>query len=104
MKHLQIYESYSDAKEIKLTSKQNRDIIILIKNAKIESVENNAGIKFPYHIGEPYNASIKTWACNNGFKWNGEDPCPEEKIYGIRKKDIPQGHELRILFPHKFRN
>jgi hypothetical protein len=47
---------------------------------------------------------MKTWACNNGFKWNGEDPCPEEKLFGIRKKDIPQGHELRMMFPHKFRN
>ena len=28
----------------------------------------------------------------------------EEKIFGIRKKDIPQGHELRMMFPHKFRN
>jgi hypothetical protein len=32
------------------------------------------------------------------------DPCPEEKIFGIRKKDIPMGHELRFLYPHKFRD
>jgi hypothetical protein len=57
------------------------------------------------HIGkeEQYTRSIETWACNNGFKIDGKDPCPEKKIFGIRAKDIPQGHELRMLFPNKFR-
>jgi hypothetical protein len=40
----------------------------------------------------------------NGRMQRSIDPCPEEKIFGIRKKDIPQGHELRMLYPHKFRN
>jgi hypothetical protein len=31
------------------------------------------------------------------------DPCLEEKIFGIRKSDIPKGHELRMLYPGKFR-
>jgi hypothetical protein len=104
MNHLKIYESYSDSEKITLASKQNRDIIFTVKGGRIESIENNAGLRFPYSIGQSYNMGMKTWACNNGFKCNGEDPCPEEKIFGIREKDIPQGHELRLLFPHKFRN
>jgi hypothetical protein len=31
------------------------------------------------------------------------DPCPEEKIFGVKAKDVPQGHEWRRLFPNKFR-
>lgn len=104
MKHLKVYESYSDGENITLTSKQNREITFSIKGGRIESIENNSGIRFPYSVGQSYNMGMKTWACNNGFKWNGKDPCPEEKIFGIRKEDIPQGHELRMMFPHKFRN
>ena len=104
MKHILVYESYSDSQEIKLTSRQGRLITFTIKGGRIESIQNDAGIRFPYAVGQGYNQSMKTWACNNGFKWNGEDPCPEEKIFGIRKKDIPKGHELRMLFPHKFRD
>jgi hypothetical protein len=32
-----------------------------------------------------------------------EDTCPEEKVAGIRVKDIPAGHPLRIMYPSKFR-
>jgi hypothetical protein len=35
---------------------------------------------------------------------NDEDPCPEEKIFGIKKSHIPKGHELRLLFPGKFKD
>jgi len=31
------------------------------------------------------------------------DPCPEEKIFGVRTKDVPHGHEWRRMFPNKFR-
>ena len=34
---------------------------------------------------------------------DGKDMSPEEKVFGIRTKDIPQGHELRMMFPGKFR-
>ena len=34
---------------------------------------------------------------------DGKDMCPEEKIFGMRTKDIPKGHELRSLYPNKFR-
>lgn len=104
MKHIKIYEAYSDAESITLTSRQGRDIVFTVIGGRIDSIDNNSGVNFPYSIGQQYNVGMKTWACNRGFKWNGEDPCPEEKIFGIRKKDIPQGHELRMLFPNKFRN
>ena len=103
MRHLSIYESYSNDKSIKLTSKSNKNIEIKIKGGRISEVENNSGVRFPYSVGEYVNEGIKTWACNNGFKWNGEDPCPEKKVFGIKQKDIPQGHELRMMFPHKFK-
>jgi hypothetical protein len=103
MTNLEIYESYSTGKEMVLTSRQNRKIIIFVRGGRYERIENESGVRFPYRVGEPYNKSLETWACNNGFKIDGKDPCPEEKIFGIRKKDIPQGHELRILFPNKFR-
>jgi len=34
---------------------------------------------------------------------DGQDMTPEEKIMGIKVSDIPPGHELRMLYPHKFR-
>ena len=103
MKHLRIYEAYSDLQTFKLTSRQGRDLTFTVKAGRVESIENNSGVRFPYSVGQPYNVSFKTWACNNGFKWNGEDPCPEQKIFGMRAKDIPMGHELRMIFPQKFR-
>jgi len=93
----------SNPKEIILTSRQNRDITITVLGGHIETIDNKSGVNFPYKIGQYYNRSIETWACNNGFKVDGKDPCQEEKVFGIRTKDIPQGHELRMLFPHKFR-
>jgi hypothetical protein len=104
MKHIKIYESYSSEDKVTLISRQGREITFLTAGGRITEITNDAGIRFPYSVGQTANAGMKTWACNNGFKWNGEDPCPEEKIFGIRKKDIPQGHELRLLFPHKFKN
>jgi len=104
MRHIEIYEAYSGENKINLVSRQGREIIVSVTGGRITEINNDAGIRFPYSVGQTVNAGMKTWACNNVFKWNGEDPCPEEKIFGIRKKDIPQGHELRLLFPHKFRN
>jgi hypothetical protein len=49
---------------------------------------------------------MKGWACSHGFKWNGEDPCDpgEKKIFGVKSKHIPKGHEWRRMFPGKFRD
>ena len=87
-----------------LTSRQGRDIILTLLGGSIKDIDNQSGVRFPFSVGQSYTRSIETWACNNGFKIDGKNPCPEEKIFGIRKKDIPQGHELRLLYPHKFRN
>ena len=84
-------------------TRSGRNITVTLKGGRIESIDNKAMMRFPFSVGQNYNRSMETWACNNGFKINDEDPCPEEKIFGIRKKDIPQGHELRIMFPGKFR-
>jgi hypothetical protein len=106
MQHLEVYENYSSEKTIKFSSKRGRtgeDIIIKVEGGRIKTIENIRNLQFPFKEGQPYNMSIKTWACNNGYNIDGEDPCPEQKIFGIRTKDIPQGHELRMMFPHKFK-
>lgn len=98
-----VFESSRYDRDVVLTSRQGRDILVKVIGGRITSIENNSGVRFPYSVGQQWNRSIETWACNNGFKIDGEDPCPEEKIFGIRKKDIPMGHELRMLYPSKFR-
>ena len=98
-----VFESSRYERDVVLTSRQGRDILVKVMGGKISSIENNSGIRFPYSIGQHWNRSIETWACTNKFKIDGEDPCPEEKIFGIRKKDIPMGHELRMMYPSKFR-
>jgi hypothetical protein len=104
MENIELYENYSSEKTITLTSRQNREILVIVLGGRIQSVDNNSGINFPFNVGQSYTRSIETWACNNGFKIDGKSPCPEEKIFGIRKSLIPKGHELRLLYPHKFRD
>jgi len=104
MKNLQLYETFSREKITTLTSRQGKDIIVTSLGARIQSIDNKSGVNFPFSVGQTLTRSIETWACNNGFTIDGKSPCPEEKIFGIRKKDIPQGHELRMLFPGKFRD
>jgi len=104
MKKLLLFEGFANEKKMTLTSRQGRDIIITLLGGRIKDILNNAGVRFPFAVGQSYTRSIESWACHNGFKIDGEDPCPEEKIFGIRKKDIPRGHELRLLFPSKFRD
>ena len=102
MKNLELYEQASK-RTIILKSKQGRTITFDVEFGKIENIENHSGIRFPYHEGTHYNMNIETWCCNNGFTMNGEDMCPEKKVFGMRPKDIPVGHELRSIFPNKFR-
>lgn len=104
MKNLEIFENYSREKKVTLTSRQNRDILVVVLGGKIQSIDNKSGVRFPFSVGQTFNRNIETWACNNGFKIDGKSPCPEEKIFGIRKSLIPKGHELRMLYPHKFKD
>ena len=103
MKNLLLFEAFSQEKKIILTSRQNRDINITLLGGRIGTIDNESGVNFPFSVGQQYTRSIETWACNNGFKMDGKHPCPDQKVVGIRTKDIPQGHELRMLFPSKFR-
>jgi hypothetical protein len=106
-KYIQLFESWQREEEITLKSRMGRTIEIKVKHGKIEEIDNEAGVRFPFVTGQPLQKPfMKNWACRNGFKWNGEDPCeqPEKKIFGVRAKDIPHGHEWRMLFPGKFRD
>lgn len=108
--YIQLFESWQREEEIIMTSRLGRKILLKIRHGKIEEIENNSGIVFPFVTGQPLqNTFIKGWACRNGFKWNGEDACqpgrkPEKKIFGVRTKDVPKGHEWRQVFPGKFRD
>lgn len=103
MENLEIYESYSNERIVTLKSNRGLDIIVSAQGGRIKSIENQSGIRFPFNVGQGWTRSIETWACNNRFTIDGKSPCEEKKIFGMRAKDIPQGHELRRLFPNKFR-
>jgi hypothetical protein len=104
MRNLNLYEDFQSKRILVLTSKRGSNITITSLGGRIQNIENNSGVNFPYSVGQGLTRSIEVWACNNGFLIDGKSPCPEEKIFGIKKSDIPRGHELRFLFPHKFRD
>jgi len=99
-------ENYGD-KETIFTHKNNpRYTFTVVKDgmSRIKSIDGlTPRIRFPFKVGETFNRSIETWACNHDFLIDGKDPCPEKKIFGVKTSDIPQGHEWRHLFPNKFR-
>jgi hypothetical protein len=109
-RYIQLFESWQREETIVMTSRMGRDISLTIRHGKIEEIENNSGIIFPFVTGQPLQIPfIKGWARRNGFKWNGEDACqpgmkPEKKIFGVRTKDVPKGHEWRHIFPGKFKD
>jgi hypothetical protein len=110
--YIQLFESWQNVEEFTLTSKMprrgNPEIIIKVKYGRIESIDNESRYPFPFFQGQPFQKPFITgWACKNGFYLNGEEPCgssKNDKIFGIKKKYIPQGHEWRIIFPGKFRD
>ena len=102
MEHLEIYENYNN-RIITLEAPSRRTIKFIIEGGKIKNIENPFDLRFPYKEGENYTRSIEIWACNNNFTMNGKDMCGEPKIFGIKQNDIPKGHELRTLFPNKFK-
>jgi hypothetical protein len=105
MKNLMLFEAFHNEKVLVFgNTRTGKNITVTLKGGRIESIDNKAMVRFPFSVGQSYNRNIETWACNHGFTINDEDPCPEEKIFGIRKKDIPKGHELRLTFPGKFRD
>ena len=98
-----INESYVRKIELKHKNNPNLTITFEVKDGRIFNIENNARMRFPYIEGQYFNRNMETWCCNNNFLLDEKDTCPEPKVFGIRTKDIPQGHELRYLFPNKFR-
>ena len=107
MKYIKKLEEHiSQMREIEFTRKNrpsDKITIIVSPDGFIQEITNEYGIRFPYSVGQRFNRNLEVWACNNNFYMEGEDTCPEEKIFGIRKSDIPQGHELRMIYPNKFR-
>jgi predicted nucleotidyltransferase len=101
----------NEANNMKTTifkGKRNPNLVITVTmtpDGRITEINNKAqGIRFPFSVGQILNRNHEVWACNNHFFVNSKDTCPEEKIFGIKKSDIPQGHELRMLYPGKFKN
>jgi hypothetical protein len=91
---------------IVFTKEVNPSTVITIKiarDSRISEIENERNVRFPFVVGQPYNRSFETWACANGFLMDGKNVCGDKKIFGIKTKDVPQGHEWRTLFPGKFR-
>ena len=107
MEYIKLFEEFGGKeKEVIFTSKRNTRLVIKVTKSpdgRIKEIENETGIRCPFSIGQILNRNVEICACNNNFLMDGKDMCPEEKVFGIRKKDIPQGHELRMMFPEKFR-
>lgn len=106
MKHIKIFEEFGSDKIIVFTSTRNPSLIIKVtksNDGKIKEIENKRNVRFPFNIGQSFTRNIETWASNNNFLMDGKDVGPEKKVMGIKVSDIPQGHELRTMFPGKFR-
>ena len=92
-------------REVVFTNKRNPRLVITIKknpDGRITEIENETGMRFPFSVGQILNRTAEVWACNNNFLMDGKDTCPDKKIFGVKTKDVPQGHEWRHIFPHKF--
>lgn len=100
------FNDFTNDTQIIFTGKRNLDLVIKVnksKDGRITSIENDCGIRFPFSVGQILQRNVETWACNNNFLMDGEDMCPEKKVFGMRQSDIPMGHELRTIFPNKFK-
>lgn len=92
-------------REVVFTNKRNPRLVITIKknpDGRITEIQNETGMRFPFSVGQVLNRTAEVWACNNNFLMDGKDTCPDKKIFGVKTKDVPQGHEWRHIFPHKF--
>ena len=106
MKHLKVFNESIYEREIVFTNKRNPRLEIIVTKSpdgRITNIENETGMRFPFSVGQILNRTAEVWACNNNFLMDGKDTCPEKKIFGVKTKDVPQGHEWRHIFPNKFR-
>jgi DNA repair protein RadC len=93
-------------KKVVFKNKNRPKVVIEVlktTSGRIVEINNQFKVKFPYRVGQTLDMGHQTWACNNGFFVNDQNTCAEKKIFGIKPSDIPQGHELRMLYPKKFR-
>lgn len=105
MKHIKYFKESVET-QIVFTNKRNPNLEIIVtksRDGRIVSIDNESGIRFPFQVGQLMQRNIETWACNNNFLMDGKDTCPEKKIFGVKTKDVPQGHEWRHIYPGKFR-
>jgi hypothetical protein len=92
-------------REVIFTGKRNSRLVITVKKSpdgRITEIENKTGMRFPFSVGQILNRTAEVWACNNNFLMDGKDTCPEKKIFGVKTKDVPQGHEWRNIYRNKF--
>jgi hypothetical protein len=75
----------------------------LAPDGRILEIRKDPGTRFPFSVGQIMNRNNEVWAANNNYMVNGKDTGPEEKIFGVRTKDVPPGHEWRTIYPNKFR-
>ena len=104
-KFVEFINENSGKRTVKLKNKNNASLIITfdVIGGIIKNITKDDNIRFTYQEGQPYNVGMETWCSNNKYYMNNKDTCPEKKVFGMRTKDIPQGHELRYLFPNKFK-
>lgn len=112
MKNIKLYENFNQRSMI-IKHRNFGEIKVELQGSRITDVTNQSNVNFPFNIGSSWNRSIETWSCNNNFikiqTWindrmvKEEDTCPDKKIFGIKAKDVPKGHEWRSIFPNKFR-
>jgi hypothetical protein len=98
-----INEGYKRTVELKNKNNSTLKITFDVIGGRMQNIVNPNNVRFPYNEGQPYNRGVETWCCNNNYLMDGKDTCPEEKVFGIRKKDITQGHPLRYIYPNKFK-
>ena len=105
MKHIKIFEEFKE-KVVIFTNKRNPSLTIKVTktpDGRITNIDNKTGIRFCFSVGQLFNRTAEVWASNNNFLMDGKDTSPEQKVMGIKVSDIPQGHELRRLYPGKFK-
>lgn len=104
MKYL---KPFNESKEVEVVLRHTRNpniVITLVKSMnRIIYIENKSNYRFPYRVGELINRGLETWASNNNFLIDDKDYSADKKVMGIRTKDIPMGHDLRMLYPSKFK-
>jgi len=92
-------------REIVFTKKVNPQVSVIVKvqGSRIIEIINERKVHFPFHKGQMYQMNVQEWARVNGYSMDGKDLSREEKIFGVRVSDVPQGHEWRMIYPNKFR-